>query len=461
MKYHSRIASIGFPVKLFFSYFIFAIALTLAMTAVHVHFSEKQQQERFKQQARELLLGKISLIKEYVSQGSPMERIPWLMEHLHTSEAFHAWCLDLEGKYLAVSDGGWVWKEEGLPEDIWQTAQKLIAQMDLERGFILSMDSRILLLPIPALETPQGQPFMLYTTRSETPSSMQDNITMTLIMGILMVVLAVPFAYVVSRPLKQAHLALDRRSRDLQQQIEVAAEELAKKDRMLSNQSKLAAIGEMIGNISHQWRLPLTRVQLVLQNLRLFAKNGTLDELVLNRSVIQAKEQIEFMSETIDTFQDFYRIDGKGEAFMLQECILNVKKIIGPLLEHKGITMECDDIPEVRIPGSKQELGQVLLNIIGNAKYALESNAVSSPAIQVVCVLEDASLLLRIKDNAGGIPPQHLPHIFEAHFTTKEKEGTGLGLYMSQTIIQEHFGGTLKAYNADGGACFEICLNRG
>lgn len=451
---------IGFSLKLYFSYFLFSIVLVTALTIVHIHFSKTQQEERFKLQARELLMGKIALLKEYVSEGSPIPRLPWLMEHLHSSEGFDALCIDHQGKILSASSGGWYWERPtSHRQPLIEAALSFIDQIDPSKGFVVEFGQKIVLLPLTALISPSGTPMMVYVPKKELDqNSMADNLSMTGIMAMMMILLAIPFAYVISRPLNRAHAELDRRTTNLQQQIDLAAQDLTKKDRMIAHQSKLAAIGEMIGNISHQWRLPLTRVQLVLQNLQSLGREERLDSDRLHVSVQQAKEQIAFMSDTIDTFQDFYRTNPSERQFYLDECLENVVKIITPSLQQKGIAFNVNSLQHLKLSGSKQELGQVLFNLISNAQYELTHRKTGQPLIAIEISRREKEIIITVQDNAGGIPEEHLPSLFEPYFSTKQEQGTGLGLYMSRTIIEERFEGALEAENRQDGAIFTIKL---
>ncbi len=440
-------SEINFQVKLFFSYFFFAIALSVSLTFVHFQFSEAQREERFMSQAKELMMGKVALLKEYVLQGSPSERLSWLMEHLHASESFEAYCLDSDGKRLTPVDDGFEWQSDGANESIKTLLKAMIDEKQDDAEFVYEPKKQALLLPLKMLESPNGTPFMLYKAREKRAwSSYSDNLFMVAVMGVLMALLSFPFAYFISKPLRERYGKLDS-------EIKIAAIELTKKDRLLYHQSKLAAIGEMIGNISHQWRLPLTRMQMMIQNMHLLQKDEKLQNLF-----VSAKEQIAFMTQTIDTFSNFYRSDGDVNEFLISECIHEVEKIIGATLKDKGVLFCVEIEDDLRISGSKNELGQVLLNIISNAKYELETKKIKEPFVKLNAFNRDGKILITIEDNAGGIPSATMPNIFEPYFSTKNENGSGLGLYMSKVIMEEKFGGEITARNTKNGALFEIAL---
>lgn len=158
----------------------------------------------------------------------------------------------------------------------------------------------------------------------------------------------------------------------------------AKKDRLLQNQGKLAELGDMIGNIAHQWRHPLTRLSLTLQNLKAFQNKGKLNDKMLNDSLDTSIHHIEFMSNTIDNFKDFYKKDNEKKDFYIIEAIDSILKIIGPMLEHNNIDINIEDNQKVKLYGNKNEFSQVLMNLIVNAKDALEENDIENPIINLL-----------------------------------------------------------------------------
>ncbi len=282
---------------------------------------------------------------------------------------------------------------------------------------------------------------------------------------LLAVIVAIPFAFLFSSPINKMYESLEKKSNELKNlannleakvQKEIAKN--AKKDRILENQSKLAALGEMLANIAHQWRHPLTRLSLILQNMRLYSSKGKLDEKTLNRYVQNSLEQIEYMSQTIDDFRNFYKEDREKIEFKIENAIQNAVKIIEASVKHNGIDMEISADESINYKGYPNQLSQVILNILHNSKDALELKKVKNPYIKIKLYKSNNSAKIEIKDNAGGIAEEIMDKIFEANFTTKQGTGTGIGLYMSKTIIVDNFGGNIFVKNDKEGAIFTIEL---
>ncbi len=211
---------------------------------------------------------------------------------------------------------------------------------------------------------------------------------------------------------------------------------------LLIHQSKLASMGEMLGNIAHQWRQPLTRIGYILMNIEAKdKKNRYIQKLE------EASMQLEFMSQTIDDFRDFYKPNKEKESFGLVE---ETNKVI-TLLNLDEIKVELKSKKEVTIINHKNEYKQVILNLLINAKDALLQRAISSPKI----IIEIDKEYVTISDNAGGIKLDNIQKIFEPYFSTK-KQGLGIGLYMSKIIIEKNMGGKMEVRNSEAGAVFSL-----
>jgi signal transduction histidine kinase len=282
---------------------------------------------------------------------------------------------------------------------------------------------------------------------------------------LLAIIVAIPFAFLLSNPINKMYESLENKSnelKDLANNLESKVKEEiaknAKKDRLLENQSKLAALGEMLANIAHQWRHPLTRLSLILQNIRLYSSQDKLDKKTLNRYIQNSLEQIEYMSQTIDDFRNFYKEDKEKISFDIENSILNAVNIIEASIRHNGIDMQVDIIDHITLEGYPNQLSQVILNILHNSKDALELNRVKNPYIRIRLYKSANYAKIEIKDNAGGIPENIMDKIFEANFTTKKGTGTGIGLYMSKTIISDNFHGNIDIKNDEEGAVFTIVL---
>ncbi len=236
----------------------------------------------------------------------------------------------------------------------------------------------------------------------------------------------------------------------LSYKMKLLEEEKLEFERKMVHQNKLAAMGEMISNIAHQWRQPLTHLSYIMMNINTAFKQDKLSEKYLDKKTNQATDQLEYMSNTIDDFKNFYMPKTHKEEFSIKSSIENTLTIISSTLETNKINLEING-EDFNINGYKSEFSQVLLNLISNAKDALVKNGIQNPKIEITLNKNQ----ITICDNAGGIDEKTKEKIFDPYFTTKQK-GNGLGLYMSKIIIESHFAGKLNHFNKNGGSCFVI-----
>ena len=233
-------------------------------------------------------------------------------------------------------------------------------------------------------------------------------------------------------------------------------EELRAKERMLAQQSRQAAMGEMIGNIAHQWRQPLNALGLTIQQLPLFYQLGEFSKEVLDTGVRKSMTLIKHMSRTIDDFRDFFSPDKEKAEFRVHQAVTRTVDLVNDSLTQRRITVEIDCQDEPVAHGYPNEYSQVLLNILINARDAFDTNPAEHPRIRIAVGAENGRAVVTITDNAGGIPAQFLENIFDPYFSTKGVQGTGIGLYMSKTIIERNMQGTLTVRNIGDGAEFRI-----
>ncbi|MCX6075562.1 MAG: PAS domain S-box protein [Campylobacterales bacterium] len=237
-------------------------------------------------------------------------------------------------------------------------------------------------------------------------------------------------------------------------------ERLKNKEKMLLVQSRYAAMGEMISMIAHQWRQPLNIIGLATANMKTKQMLHMLDEASMDENTEIITENIAFMSDTIDDFRNFFKPDAPKEPVTIEEVITIALKVIGQSLVANNITFAVHNNSKTSLLMHKNSLVQVLLNIIGNAKDELIFKKVESAVIDITVNETEDKIAITVCDNAGGIPNEIMEKINQPYFTTKKIYGTGLGLYISQTIIEKHFFGTLTWYNKHSGACFVITLNK-
>lgn len=258
----------------------------------------------------------------------------------------------------------------------------------------------------------------------------------------------------------QLELSLQRKQ--LQKQLLQEQEDRIKHEKTMIQQEKMAAMGEMIGLITHQWRQPLSVISSVSSNMRM--KIMLSEEKVSNEAVTQSLELIDssvhFLSDTIMDFRNFFKQDKSKQTMYLNELVERTISLVGESLNKEGVELDMSACSyEKMIKVFSNELVQVLMNIINNSVDALVELKVKDPKIIIRSDENENEQKIYIEDNAGGIPEELINNIFDANFTTKEEDkGTGLGLYMSKIIVEEHSGGTLSVENYQDGACFCITL---
>lgn len=254
---------------------------------------------------------------------------------------------------------------------------------------------------------------------------------------------------------RQAEEALKNLVEILEQRV---TEEVAKnmvQERILFQQSRLAAMGEMIGNIAHQWRQPLNALGLLLQNTKDAYEFNELNQECLNVSTATGMRLIAKMSSTIDDFRNFYKPNREKTRFNLKDAVENTLAILFASFEHHNIHTHVEADGDIVAYGFPNEYSQVLLNILNNAKDAMLANKVAAGEICIGIARQGNQARVTVRDNAGGINADILPKIFDPYFTTKEK-GAGIGLYMSKMIIEDNMGGKIEARNVEGGAEFVV-----
>jgi len=219
-----------------------------------------------------------------------------------------------------------------------------------------------------------------------------------------------------------------------------------KKEQMLYQQSKLAAMGEMIGNIAHQWRQPLNVVSTIASTISMDIELEQFEEEEALKDLQKLVETVQYLSTIIEKFRHFFNPNKELEEFIVSDMIKSNLEIFESSYKSNNIKLSLD-LQDINICGYRFELMQVIINLINNAKDALIEKLESSDDkfIFMSCEEKDDDLLIKIYDNAGGIPEKLKEKIYEPYFTTKhQSQGTGLGLYMSNEIIQKHFNGTLS-----------------
>lgn len=243
---------------------------------------------------------------------------------------------------------------------------------------------------------------------------------------------------------------------ELERRVDSQTEQILSHERLLVQQSKMAAMGDMMGAVAHQWRQPLNALAINVQDVKFAYEANELDGEYIDNMIKESMNNINFMSKTIDDFRNFFKPTNEKKDFMISSVITSVESIIGPQLRSHGIRLVVEG-EDFEVFGFANELSQVILNLISNARDAImEKSARGDEWISVK--MYDVGILT-VCDSGGGISQEAIDHLYEPYFTTKEQgKGTGIGLYMSKMIVEKHMGGVLEAYNGEHGACFKVGL---
>jgi PAS domain S-box-containing protein len=226
--------------------------------------------------------------------------------------------------------------------------------------------------------------------------------------------------------------------------------DIKRKEKLFAEQSKLASMGEMIGNIAHQWRQPLSSISISASNIKVNYEMDMLEDDELVNELDSIVNSTVFLSDTINDFQSFIKGDAIASNFLLDESITKVLKLVDGNIKSADINVVLQIQDNIKLFGLANEFVQVLLNIINNAKDALVENKINNKLI-IIKINYDTNktnAIISIQDNANGIPNHIIDKIFEPYFTTKHKtNGTGLGLYMTNQMINEHMKGKVEVSN--------------
>ena len=237
-------------------------------------------------------------------------------------------------------------------------------------------------------------------------------------------------------------------------------EELKKsqqKDKAMLQQSKLAQMGEMIAMIAHQWRQPLSAISSTVGDLHMKIMYDNFESDYFMNKLEKIDDFSQHLSKTIDDFRGFYKEDKVKKNIRFSDITRGALDIVSTSVENKNILLDANFTCKKEIAAYPNELRQVILNLIKNAEDVLVEKEILNPTILIKTYDDDENSYFEVRDNAGGIADNIIEKIFDPYFSTKtKKDGTGLGLYMSKTIVEEHCGGKLMVSNTQDGALFKI-----
>ncbi len=234
---------------------------------------------------------------------------------------------------------------------------------------------------------------------------------------------------------------------------------LREKDIFIFQQSKFTAIGEMIGNIAHQWRQPLNSIGSLMMRLEVSYDTGNISKELIYSTIEKTNTILAHMSKTIDDFRNFFSPDKEKSLFKLEEIIQSIILLFTIQLKQNNIEIKIIGNQKLTLFGFPNELKQVFINIISNSRDAIIQNKIEKGKITIKIKETKNNICISIQDNAKGIEKENIEKIFDPYFTTKFKsQGTGLGLYISKLIVEKSMQGLLQVHNTKDGASFMIKL---
>lgn len=258
----------------------------------------------------------------------------------------------------------------------------------------------------------------------------------------------------VSPPILKARVATHVKLKQFQDALK---EDLLAKEQLLMQQSKMAILGEMLENIVHQWKQPISMISISSSNIRIDRMFGNLDLEGLDKALDAIESAVEHLSQTMDDFRDFLHEESEAQTHSLKTILEQSLMLMESKLHTSSVKIDVD-VEDISIKLFKNDLIQILMNILSNSVDALAKKE-GAKKIRIHLTQEQEQVKLTLCDNAGGIKEELLEKIFEKYFTTKEqKKGSGIGLYMCRILATKRLKGAIGAYNTQEGACFEIAL---
>jgi len=238
------------------------------------------------------------------------------------------------------------------------------------------------------------------------------------------------------------------------------SEKDAKKDKIIEQQSRMAAMGEMIDAVAHQWKQPLNAISMMIDMLKDDFHTNDVDSAYIDDLDSTIHLQIDHMVTTLNEFRNFLRPSTKNEVFYIQLAIDNVRILMKDELIAQNVHLQLEIDDSLKMFGNRNEIKHLFINIINNAIDVFNERNIKKREIHIRCYSENKKIYIELEDNAGGVPEDIIDHIFKPNVTSKEEgKGTGIGLYMSTQIVEKN-NGTINVHNSDIGAFFTIILHK-
>lgn len=250
-------------------------------------------------------------------------------------------------------------------------------------------------------------------------------------------------------------------NRKLEKEVSTQLQELREKDQLLIAQSKLAAVGETLAHIAHQWKQPLSQINSVVANIEADFEDKKLNQEILDEHLNEIEKLTFYMSDTIQSFNNYLQPNDEKEVFSIKDAFDDAFTLVYKLFESKQIECKFQIIEDSKVEGIKKEFVQAILVILNNAKDVLIDNQIRHPKINISISRKKNKGFLEISDNGGGIDNKYFDKIFDPYFTTKpHSQGTGHGLCMAKIIVEKSMHGILNVKNEKLGAKFSMILSR-
>jgi signal transduction histidine kinase len=258
--------------------------------------------------------------------------------------------------------------------------------------------------------------------------------------------------------LKRKTEALEELNATLEEKIARKVEENREQEQMLHRQARYAQMGEMLNMIAHQWRQPLHAVSITTYTLEKKIRDRQCEPEEMLTYLARIGDYTKHLSQTIEDFRHFFKFEKEKKVVPLVTIVNDALEIMEPIFERYAIrcTRVCNE--KIALSTYPNEVLHALLNVLRNAQEAFVENRIEDRRIEITGLRQENFALIRIEDNAGGVPEEIRDKIFEPYFTTKDQDGTGLGLYMTKQLIERHCGGTIRFETSENGTIFYIEL---